>query len=417
MSKMSSDPVCITGVGITSAIGQGKEDVMSALYNAEHRFGYMQRPGRQLPSQKGQEANGQGFIGCEIQDLIMPESIAKSLLRNTTLTAQVALATLSEAWEEANLADVDPNRIGLIIGGSNVQQRDLTLARERLAGKESFIRPSYAMSFMDTDIAGLCSEAFGIKGFAYSIGGASGSGQLAVVQAKQAIESGKVDVCIAIGAMMDLSYWECQSFRSLGAMGSNLFLDAPEQACRPFDSQHDGFIYGESSAAIVLERANTINRQLPSPSIFVSGAGLCSDANRQPNSSIEGEVKSVKAAMEQANLTANDINYVNPHGSGSVVGDEVEVAALSECGLVNANINTTKSIVGHGLSAAGAVEIAITVEQMKRNRLHPSRNLVTPIDDRFSWVFDKAVDKEINHAVSLSLGFGGINTAICLSKQ
>ncbi|OCQ18824.1 polyketide beta-ketoacyl:ACP synthase [Pseudoalteromonas luteoviolacea] len=415
MSNMSFDPVCITGVGITTGNGQGKEAVMSALYNAEHRFGYMQRPGRQLPSLQAQ-GPAEGFIGSEIQELVMPAAISSQLLRNTSFTAQVALATLSEAWDEANLAEVDPSRIGLIIGGSNVQQRDQTLAKDRLVGKERFVRPTHAMSFMDTDIAGLCSEAFGIKGFAYSLGGASASGQLAVIKAKQAVDSGLVDVCIAVGALMDLSYWECQSLRSLGAMGSTLFSDNPELACRPFDTRHDGFIYGESCAAIVVERVKSISRQLPAPKIYISGVGLCSDGNRQPHPSLEGEVTGIQQAMAQAQLTASDINYVNPHGSGSVIGDEVEVAALNECGLTDAHINTTKSIVGHGLSAAGAVEIAVTVEQMKRNKLHPSRNLVAPIDGTLPWVVDSAAEVEINNAMSLSLGFGGINTAICLSK-
>ncbi|WP_444944871.1 beta-ketoacyl synthase N-terminal-like domain-containing protein [Microbulbifer sp. ZKSA006] len=401
--------VVITGLGVTSAIGQGKEAFMRALVAGEHRFDFMQRPGRQ-------DGNTQ-FIGAEITNFSCADVIAKSQLRTASLSAQIALTTLYEAWGEACLDEVDPARTGLIVGGNNVQQRELLITQEKYRKKSQFLSPAYGLSFLDTDLCGLCSAAFGIQGFAYTLGGASASGQLAVINAVEAVESGRVDICIALGAMMDISYWECHGLRGLGAMGSDRYLSSPELACRPFDRQHDGFIYGENCAALVIERAETRPNASLRPYAKVVGKGVYMDANRQPNPSLNGEITVIRQALREAKIVAEQVDYVNPHGTGSVVGDEIELQALTECGLSHAAINTTKSITGHGLTAAGAVEITATLLQMREGILHPTRNLENPIDNNFAWVGNEAEESDIQTSLCMSMGFGGINTALCLRNS
>jgi len=397
----------ITGLGVTTAIGQGKADFISALLAGRHAFDVMQRPGRQRQS---------SFLGAEISDLCYPESFPKSALRTASFSAQVALLTLHEAWHEANLQDVDPARIGLLVGGSNIQQRELVNTYESYKDRAQFVPPSYGFSFMDSDLCGLCSEMFGIKGFAYTVGGASASGQLAIIQACQAIQLGQVDVCIAIGALMDLSYWECQGLRSLGAMGSDRFASEPAMASRPFDKNRDGFIYGESCGAIVIECSGVTVRSGVKPYAKLSGWALEMDANRNPNPSYAGELRTINNALKRAALSAGQIDYINPHGTGSVIGDEIELKAIRDSGLSDAYINASKSIIGHGLSAAGSVEVIATLLQMHASELHPSINLQDPIDPDFNWVQQQSQDHVIKHALNLSMGFGGINTAICLSR-
>ena len=399
--------VVITGVGVTSAIGQGKAAFLAALLEGRGAFGVMSRPGRQKNS---------AFLGAEIASLAMPGAISAQLARNASYSGKVALATLHEAWDEARLDDVDPQRIGLVVGGSNFQQRELVLLHEQYAGREQFLRPTYGLTFMDTDIVGLCTAQFRIRGASYGIAGASASGQLAVVQAAQAVRAGLLDVCIALGPLMDLSYWECYGLRSLGAMGSDRHADAPDLACRPFDRDRDGFIYGENCAAIVLERADGARRDGVSPYAHVAGCGVAMDGNRNPDPSVEGETQAVRAALVEAQCPAQDIDYVNPHGTGSPLGDETELRALRECGLDAAPINATKSVTGHGLCAAGAVEVAATVLQMRAGELHPCRNLDTPIDPAFDWVRERRAGRTIRNALTLSMGFGGINTALCLRR-
>jgi malonyl-ACP decarboxylase len=402
--------VVVTGLGVTSAVGRGIGDFTASLLAGRHAFGTMARPGRLVPGL------ATGFLGAEIADvnLAAPDSVPQRALRTASLSGRVAVGTLDEAWRDAALDDVDPRRIGLVVGGSNVQQRDLLEQRARHAANPRFVRPTYGMVFMDTDLCGLCTELFDIRGFANTVGGASASGLLAVLQAVDAVRSGRVDVCIAVGALMDLSHWEFQAFRAMGAMGSDRHADDPAAACRPFDTARDGFVYGEACAAVVVERDG--RRAHPAPYARVLGSGVAVDGNRNPNPSLEGEIRVLEAALNEAGVSAAEVDYVNPHGTGSPLGDEIELEALRKSGLAHARVNTTKSITGHGLTAAGAVEVAATLLQMRVGQLHPSRNLTDPIDPSFNWVGDTAVAEPVRMAVSLSMGFGGISSAICLGS-
>jgi len=144
---------------------------------------------------------------------------------------------------------------------------------------------------------------------------------------------------------------------------------------------------------------------------------MAMDGNRHPNPSIEGETQAIQSALDASGCTSARIDYVNPHGTGSVVGDETELKVLHACGLRDSWLNATKSLVGHGLSAAGTVEVIATILQMQAGKLHPTHNLHNPIDPAFKWVKDKTIDHSIENALTLSMGFGGINTALCWQRQ
>lgn len=405
----------VTGIGITSAIGQGQGAFTQALLAGQHKFAVMQRPGRQIPTDDGV---GSAFLGAELPPLVLPDTIPSSALRTLSLAGKATLAAVTEAWQDAQLQGVDPQRIGLVVGGSNFQQRELHNMHAKYAGKVNFVRPTYAMGFFDTDVVSMCTQVLGIQGPAYTIGGASASGQVAVLQGIQAIQAGTVDVCIAVGAMLDLSYWECQGFRSLGAMGSDKFAQQPQLACRPFDRDRDGFIFGEGCGALVIERAGWRDQTQSSgvrSYARLTGWAMTMDGNRNPNPSLAGEVSVIEQALAMANLTAADIDYVNPHGTGSGIGDETELAALQHCGLGHAHLNTTKSITGHGLTAAGAIELVATLVQMRAEQLHPCRNLDNPMTAAVNLV-QGPTQHRIQHAIKMSMGFGGVNTAVCLQR-
>jgi len=397
----------VTGMGVISAIGQGKSAFAAALLEGKSAFKVMQRPGRQTDS---------AHLGAEISEILFPQDMTRQTLRAASLSAQVALVVLQEAWDEARLGDVDPRRIGLIVGGSNIQQRELTQIRETYRERQEFLRPTYGLSFMDSDVCGFCTAQFGIRGLAYTVGAASASGQLAIVQAAQAVISDQVDVCIALGALMDLSHWECRGLRALGAMGSDRFASEPALACRPFDRAHDGFIFGESCGAVVIESLEVSQRRGQKPYAVLCGWGLAIDGNRNADPSLEGETHAIFSAMEKSGWQRAQIDYVNPHGTGSILGDETELEALRACGLCDAYLNATKSLTGHGLSAAGTVEVVATLLQMRAGQLHPTRNLENPIDGTFNWVKEKSITHSIENALTLSMGFGGINTALCWQR-
>lgn len=398
---MRSD-LLVTGMGVISAIGQGKSTFVNALLEGQQSFHVMHRNGRQRDS---------AFLGAEISAISWPDSVNRQTRRAASLSAQAALIVLQEAWEEARLSEVDPARIGLVVGGANVQQREITRVHDEYRDRIAFLRPSYALTFMDSDICGFCSAQFGILGAAYTVSGASASGQMAIIQAAQAVLAGHVDVCVAIGALMDLSYWECHAFRAIGAMGSDRYSSEPALACRPFDRDRDGFIFGESCGAVVIEAAGL--RSSVRPYAALRGWGIAMDGNRNPDPSLEGEIRAIRMSLRSAGWLPSHIDYVNPHGTGSVVGDETELQALQQSELAHAHINATKSLIGHGLSSAGLVEVIATLLQMQAGRLHPTRNLENPIDANLRWVRGHPTDHQIKRALTLSMGFGGINTSMC----
>jgi len=397
-----------TGMGVCASIGQGKGEFLQGLLNGRHSFDVMRRPGRQRDSQ---------YLGAELPAISLPAQLAPQTLRTASLSTQVAQTVLQEAWEEAGLSAVDPQRIGLIVGGSNVQQRELVLVQEKYRDRPEYLRPTYALSFMDSDICGFCTEAFGIQGPAYTVGGASASGQLAVIQAAHAVLAGQVDACIALGPLMDLSHWECRGFRALGAMGSDRYAEAPERACRPFDRDHDGFIFGEACAAVVIESAQSSRLRDVRPYGALAGWSVAMDAKRSPEPSLSGEIRAIQQALQMADWAPSTVDYLNPHGSGSVVGDRVEIEALRSCGLQAAFINATKSLTGHALSAAGVVEVVATLLQMRAGQLHPTANLENPIDASLAWVRGEKLQHKISSALTLSIGFCGINTALCWQQR
>lgn len=173
---------------------------------------------------------------------------------------------------------------------------------------------------------------------------------------------------------------------------------------------------GESCGAVVVEMVDrAVNRSI-SPYAVISGWAIGMDGNCNPNPSYEGELQVINSAFKSAQISANEIDYINPYGTGSLIGDEIELKAIHDSHLPYAYINATKSITGHGLSAAGTVEIIASLLQMKSSRLYPTRNLEEPIEPDNNWVRNKAISHKIKNALSLSMGFGGINTEICLQK-
>lgn len=404
----------ITGLGVVTAIGQGVTAFKEALFSGKTQFDYLKRLGREGPKQ---------FIGAEI-----PESMVVALnslclehgniMSTASWSGQIATLAVSEAWQDSQLtnAKVNPERIGLVVGGSNLQQRYQKQMWERYQSRLQFLRPTYALTYWDTDIMGLLSQCFLIQGEGYTVGGASASGAVAIIHAARQILMGVTDISIAVGALFDISSYECQGFTNLGAMGSERFADRPDLACRPFDQDHDGFIYGEGCGVLVLENAEHARRRGVVSHGKLIGWGLTLDGNRSSEPSQKGEERALNAALKMADLKPEEVNYVNTHGTSSPLGDKTEVAALKSLGLNNCLVNSTKSLTGHCLTAAGVIELIATLIQLKYDFCHSTNNLVNPIDDTLNWVKDGPIQAQMQYAISNSFAFSGINTALAIEK-
>lgn len=390
-------PVVISGIGVAAGRGYGKAALRAALFGEAPTFALLRRDGRQLPD------GSSAFTGIELPD--PPALLPARMARTAGLPGRAAIAVLDEAWREAGLGDLDPSRIGLVVGGSNLMAREQMLAQRDYVGRMAYWPPRHGHMFLDTDIAGLCASAYPIRGFTMSVGGASASGAVAVIQAAEAVRSGRVDACVALGALQDVSCLDLQGFRALGALA---------ESCRPFDRDHAGFVYGESTAALALCRADIAKER---PYGTLAGWAHLASGNRGPEPSMEGELAAIRAALAMAGLSSADIEYVNAHATGTPLGDETELAAIRAAGLGGARINASKSLIGHGLSSAGAVELAATLIQMRDGRLHPTRNLDNPLDASMGFVRGAVEERTIRTALKLSFGFGGVDTALVLKEE
>ncbi len=411
--------VAVTGLGVLTPIANN-----GAAFTAALRKGAC--------GITANSADGLGVAGrlppfdltAMLAALALPEPLLTRALkaaRRAPLSQQASLLTALEAWTQAFGTDTATAASAtLIVAGNNVAPGYPYRMREKYADNFAVVPASYALHFLDTDHVGILSEVLGIRGEGFTIGGASASGNMGILQAWRQIRYGISDVCVIVGALTDLSPLELQAFRNTGALGGTRYASQPEAACRPFDRDREGFLYGQGSACLVLEAAESAHRRGARVLGYVAGAAACLDANRLSNPSVEGEARAMRAALSQAGLTVDAVDYVNAHATSSLAGDEVEAQAIEQVFGQRAGqvaVNATKGLTGHCLHAAGVVEAAATLLQMNGRFLHPNRNLENPVNPSCGFAGTTAREIDIHVALSNSFGFGGINTAVVLTKS
>jgi malonyl-ACP decarboxylase len=410
----------VTGMGAITPIAIGIPAFADALKAGKRNFSIiLHRQGEneyQYPIADSSQFN---FIN-HIQQLRLSETLLKKAkrIRNISNSSQHGIFCALEAWSDAGLeeAGINLNRVAIIVSGTNLQQATLTAIHEQYRNSLHFINPNYGLNFFDTDIAGVVSELLGIRGESHAIGAASASGNMAIIQAQRLINTGEYEVVIVLAPLMDLSVYELQGLTEIGAMLRINSGMIPDQICRPFDTAHSGFVYGQSAGCIVLESSPHASKRNRVGYGAISGYGTSMDANRNAQPSIEGESRAMLNALRSSSISASQIDYINTHGSASPTGDNTEVAALLSSGFESVFANSTKSLIGHALTAAGVIEAIATLLQVKQQFLHPGHNMDNPITDKINWVTNLICPVEIKYAMSNSFGFGGINTSVIIQK-
>ncbi len=419
MSATSTYSVA-TGMGVISPIGVGVANFGSALKKGVNNFSYLELEHEDrrftYPVGKVLDFNPKTYMAT----LPLDEGIIQKArrIRNLSTSASWGFCCALEAWQDSGLdkADINPERIAVISGGSNTQQASIEATQERYRKKLPFLNPVYGLNFFDTDIVGIISELLGIGGESYSVGAASASGNMVLIHAHRLITSGDYDVVLAVAPLMELSIYQYQGFTALGAMATASEEIPADQLCRPFDMGHCGFVYGQNAGCIILESPAHAQKRKKQFYGAITGYGTSLDANRNPNPSAAGEKKAMASAISRADIPVNAIDYINTHGTASPTGDKTEVEALLAAGLKNVKTNSTKSLIGHGLSAAGLVEAIACFVQMKHQFLHPNHNLNAPITDQIDWIYSQHEKATINYTLSNSFGFGGVNTSIVIKN-
>jgi len=410
--------VAITGAGVISSLGQGISLLAKSLLNGENKFIRSARFPNLPFSVIAAELKGFIFEEALKQYPALPDNLLMSAYkagRRAPLVVQTSLIAALEAWQQAKLAErnIESTRIGLVIAGQNTTQAYQHNLQAAFQQEPSYLSPTYALHFMDTDQVGTLSEVFGIHGEGLTVGGASASGNVAIIQGQRLIQHGHIDVCLVVGVLADLSPMELQGFYNIGALGGRRFH---EEAC---DRDHEGFIWGQASGSLLLESTEKAQKAGVPLLGEIRGSAMLLDGNRLTHSNLQGEMRVMQQALKNAHISSNDIDYMNAHGSSSVLGDEVEITAIrSVFGEATGQLwlNATKGLLGHCLWSAGIVEAIATLLQLQGGFVHANRNLENPIDDEIRFVPQHSETANIQTAMSNSFGFGGINTSIIFTR-
>jgi 3-oxoacyl-[acyl-carrier-protein] synthase II len=365
-------------------------------------------------------------FACELKNFDPLDHLDRKEARKYDRFAQYALVSVAEALEDAALPleKVDKDRVGVIwgagIGGLETFQNEVL---NFAASNENPRFNPFFIPKMIADIApGLISIKYGFRGPNFATVSACASASNAMIDALNYIRLGYADVMITGGSEAAVTKAGIGGFNAMHALSKR--NDDPKTASRPFDKDRDGFVLGEGSGALILEsyehavaRGATIYAEL-------AGGGLSADAHHMtaPHPEGLGAIKVMENCLRDANLKPEDVDIINMHGTSTPLGDIAEsnaIVAVFKEHAYSMNINSTKSMTGHLLGAAGAVEAIASIMAMKYEIVPPTINHQTAdegIDQKINFTFNQPQKRSVNVALSNTFGFGGHNACVVFKK-
>ena len=258
---------------------------------------------------------------------------------------------------------------------------------------------------------------FGIKGESYDISAACTSSALTIITGARLILSGEYD-CVMVGGSEEVSWQQALGFSAMRAL-SHSYNDVPETASRPFDKSRDGFVLGEGAGMLIMESESAAKKRGAKIMAYLSGFATNSNAVDMVVPDAESSADVMRRAIKHAGLAPSDIDYINTHGTATPVGDPVEMEAIRKVFEgSNVVINSTKSMTGHMIGAAGSVEAIFSILMMQNSFLCPTANLKDP-EETFAWadlIRETREGVNVRHSLSNSFGFGGSNACLVFSK-
>ena len=404
----------VTGIGVISPIGNSIAEVWENMLAGKSGVG---------PVTRFDTANYTTKIAGEVKNFDPASYIDKKELRRMDLAEQYALVASELAVRDSGLVlnDLDLNRCGVVIGSgiggiSTFEQQHSTLVTSGPGRVSPFFIP---MMIIDM-CAGLVSMRFGFKGANYATVSACASSAHAIADAFRVVQRGESDVMIAGGAEATITPTSMAGFCQARAMSTR--NDEPEKASRPFDKGRDGFVMGEGSAIIIIESHEHAKKRGARIYGEILGAGMTADAYHMtaPHPEGEGAGRAMTQAIRSAGLKAEQINYVNTHGTATDLGDIAETRAIKAVlgeRAYKVPCNSTKSMSGHLLGAAGAIELVACLKSIETGWVHPTINLDDPDPDcDLDYVPNVKRKWDVQYAVSNSFGFGGHNVSLVVGK-
>ncbi len=362
------------------------------------------------------------FAG-EVKDFDAAARMGRKDARRTDRFTHYAVSAAIEALEQAGLVIGQDNaeRVGVLMGSGMGGAETLDAGMETVLTRgPGRLSPFFMPMFLANMASGTVAIVTGAKGPNFSPVSACASSAHAVGEAAEIIRRGEADVMIAGGSEAPLARMVVAGFNAMDALSTR--NDDPAGASRPFDAGRDGFVLGEGGAALILESAAHAAARGAPVLAELSGYGATDDANHmvQPAPGGSGAARAMTLAMDRAGLTPRDIGYINAHGTSTPLNEKFETQAIKAAFGDDAYavpISSTKSMTGHLLGAAGALEAAVAIEAMNEGVLPPTINQTDPDPDcDLDYVPNQARRAELKHVMSNSMGFGGHNVSLVFSK-
>ncbi len=412
--------VVVTGLGAVTPVGNNPEETWKNLVEGVSGA---------APITLFDASNFKTQFACEVKDFKPAEYIDRKELRKMDRYAQLAMVAAIQAVNDSgmDLESVDKNRIGVIfgvgIGGIKTFEEEVGYYATHKENGPKF-NPFFIPKMIADIAAGQISIHYGFHGPNFATTSACASSTNALADAFNLIRLGKADAIVSGGAEAAITESGVGGFNAMHALSTR--NDDPEHASRPFSASRDGFIMGEGSGCLVLEELEHAKARGAKIYAEMVGAGMSADAYHITASHPEGlgACLVMKNALEDAGMQPSDIDYINVHGTSTPVGDISEAKAIKQVfgeAAYKLNISSTKSMTGHLLGAAGAVEAMASVLAVKNDIVPPTINhddndRDENIDYALNYTFNKAEKREVRAALSNTFGFGGHNACVIFKK-
>lgn len=411
---MSKRRVVITGLGVLSAVGLDVEENWANILAGKSGIDYLTK----FDTEPYSVSFGGELKGFKASDYIQPKEAKKM-----DPFIHYGIAAGAQAIRDSGLEVTDENatRIGVSIGSGIGGIGSIeTQHNAMLKGGPRKVSPFFVPSSIINMISGNLSIMFGLKGPNMAIATACATGTHSIGDSARMIEYGDADVMIAGGAEYATTEMGLAGFAAARALSTR--NDNPQAASRPWDKDRDGFVLSDGAGAVVLEEYEHAKARGATIYAEVLGFGMSGDAYHMtlPAKGGEGAARCMTTALNNAKLDPSKINYINAHGTSTPAGDVCETSAVKSVfgdHAYNLTMSSTKSMTGHALGAAGAMEAVFTALAIKNQQLPPTINLENPEEGcDLDYVATGARDAKIDYALSNSFGFGGTNATIVLAK-
>ena len=405
--------VVITGIGAVTPIGNSVPEFWEGLTSGKHGI---------APITRFDTEGYKATVAGEVKDFDATKYIEKREIKHMDLFCQYAIAAATEAMEQAELTEgsFDPFRAGTLvasgIGGIQTLSEEQTKLNERGPRRVS---PFCIPMMIGNMASAYISMKYGLKGSSFSPVSACASGTHAVGEGMRAIRHGYLDIAVVGGTEASITPIAVAGFSNMHALSTE---EDAEQACCPFDARRSGFVMGEGAGMLVLESLSHAKARGAKIIAEVSGYGTTSDAYHitSPDPTGEGPSRAMTLAISDAGLTPADIDYINAHGTSTPVNDKCETNSIKIAFGEQAQkvqISSTKSMTGHLLGAAGAIEAIACALAVHDDVIPPTIHYEQADPEcNLNYVPNQALPTTVNAAISNSLGFGGHNATVLIRK-